>query len=81
MPSSYKLLKITPSLELGDLNWQADSHEEACERLREVLQVGRPQPPAIPVLSGVGGEITNRETVDLSEIDDQGPSIVLRIFG
>jgi len=68
------------SLVLGDLHRQADSHEEARERLRKMFQVGRLQPPAIALSGSVIGEISNRKTVDLSEIDDQGQSVVLRIL-
>jgi hypothetical protein len=44
--------------------------------LRKVFQVGRLQPPAIPLLAGVIGEISDRKTVNLPEIDDQGQPII-----
>src|SRR5208337_1212298 len=76
-----RILVKTRSLVLRNLHGQADSHEEACERLRKVFQVGRPQPPAIPLLAGVIGEISDRKTVNLPEIDDQGQPIILGILG
>ncbi len=64
------------SFERGNSCGQSDAHEKACESLGEVFQVGRLQTPTRTEISCMCGEVGNRKTDNLTEINHLGLTVV-----